>query len=159
MPDDPTSSLFLAAMTGDTERAIAALDAGAPAASRNAHGLSPLHVVAGGVGPPALLTALLAAGVAVDSEDSEGWTALIYVASSGQLALLELLLAGGANPHHQARVRGWTALTRAAYRGQAGAVRLLLKAGARASDTTEGKTALEWAREMGHAEAVLALTE
>jgi ankyrin repeat protein len=95
--DDPSGELFAAAMTGDVSAARAALAAGAAVDHRNANGISPLLVCAGGMGPPALVELLLASGAAADGADRQGWSPLTFVCSSGQLPLVELLLGAGAD--------------------------------------------------------------
>ena len=84
-------------MTGDVSAARAALAAGAAVDHRNANGISPLLVCAGGMGPPALVELLLANGAAADGADRQGWSPLTFVCSSGQLPLVELLLGAGAD--------------------------------------------------------------
>jgi hypothetical protein len=163
------TQLFFAAMTGDLASARAALAAGAAPSHANVHGVSPLLVVAGGAASNApLMRALLEAGADVAARDRTGWTALVLVASSGQMPLLELLLAAGADANYAGAAEGsapaslgfWTPLTRAAFRGQAAAARRLLEAGADARLTgPSGRTAREIAAEAGHAEVVQVLDE
>ena len=159
---DTTSDdiLFLATMTGDVDAARDAIVAGANVDHANSHGMTPLLVVSGGVGPPSMMELLILAGADVNRADLSGWSALIYVCSSGQMPLVDLLLAAGANVHHCAAAdRGWTPLTRAAYRGHAAIVTRLLRAGADPHlSITEGRTALEWATAHAHTETVDALS-
>jgi hypothetical protein len=75
--EGPAAELYEASMTGDLERAEAALAAGAPPSVRNVAGLTPLHIACGGTGPPPLVAALLAAGADADARDGSGWTPLI----------------------------------------------------------------------------------
>ena len=63
----------------------------------NANGITPLLVCCGGMGPPAMVALLLERGARVDFADSQGWTPLVFVSSSGQLPLLEQLLQAGAD--------------------------------------------------------------
>jgi ankyrin repeat protein len=130
--DDPQSHLFESVMTGNLDMAREALAAGADVRARNRHGIAPIHICAGGVGPAPMLALLLEAGAEADVRDATGWTPLIYVASSGQAPLLELLLGAGCDVDAVAAgdPARWTPLTRAAYRGHAHAVRRLLDAGA-----------------------------
>ncbi len=52
---------------------------------------------------------LLQQGVKVDSQDEEGWTALMAASARGHVAMVRLLLRKGANPHVK-NIDGWTAL-------------------------------------------------
>ncbi|KAG2425713.1 hypothetical protein HXX76_013555 [Chlamydomonas incerta] len=95
----------------------------------------------------------------VDDQDEEGWTPLQSAASCGFEAVVDLLLALGADVQ-AANSGGRTALHYAASKGRAGVLRQLLKAGARAgaADST-GSTALHRAASAGKAEAVAVLVE
>jgi ankyrin repeat protein len=158
--DTPNEELFFAAMTGDVERAAAALRLGADPNVANTHGITPLLVACGGVGPVAMLEALIAGGAFADAPDPAGWTPLTYAASSGQLALMSTLLAAGARASGAPGRRddsAWTPLARAAHRGHAAAVRALLDAGALKHETVGGKTPLQWAQAAGHEDAVVEL--
>ena len=159
LEETPLESLFFASMTGDVSRAREALVAGADPNVANAHGITPLLVACGGVGPVGMLDALLAAGADADSTDPAGWTALTYAASSGQMALMETLLAAGASANGLLNrpTAAWTPLARAAHRGHALAVQRLLDAGAVRSELVEGRTPLEWAVAAGHEDAADAL--
>lgn len=172
---DHSEQLFFAAMTGDLELAVASLAAGADANYRNQHGISPLLVVAGGAASNVgIMDALLSSSADPDLPDNEGWTALIYAASSGQMPLLRSLLQAGASVHARSAEKegtagggaggapapptgGWTPLTRAAFRGQAEAARALLAAGADPAATTAGRDAYALAVEGGHEEAAAVL--
>jgi ankyrin repeat protein len=154
--ETPSESLFFACMTGDVERAAAALGAGAAVDARNAHGITPLLVACGGVGPVELVRLLLTSGASADGRDAQGWTPLIYAASSGQLALMNELLRAGADVNAQGSGAGWTPLSRASYRGHPHAIALLLSAGARADLIAEGRTPRAWAEAGGHDTAVSA---
>ena len=91
---------------------------------------------------------------AADPDDS-----LRKAAKKGDLAQLEALLRGGANPD-SADKKGRTALIEAAVEGQAAAVRLLLQNGARPNlQDEEGFTALRAAAVAGHSETVRALLD
>jgi ankyrin repeat protein len=152
----PDAALFESTMVGDVDGAASALAAGASPHYRNAHGITPLLVACGGVGPLAMVQLLLSAGAGVDSADPAGWTPLVYVASSGQLLLMEALLEAGAAVEG---ARGWTPLARAAYRGQVAAVARLLRAGADPAAAVEGRDCAALAEAGGHAEVVALLRE
>jgi len=158
--DGADSDLWFATMTGDVEAAVAAIKEGANVRITNSHGLTPLIVCSGGVGPVAMMRLLLEHGADPNCEDKAGWTPLVFVASSGQLPLVETLLSHPATDMHvRTRDRGWTALTRAAYRGHAHVVRRLLAAGLPPDVMTDGKSAVQLATEQGHAEVLAALQE
>lgn len=172
---EANEQLFMATMTGDLESAESALAAGADPNHRNQHGISPLLVVAGGSASNiGIMRVLLQAGAHIDLTDKEGWTALVYAASSGQMPFMELLLAHGAQVNVRTLEKegarsssgtptgGWTPLTRAAFRGQPAAVQALLAAGASLHPTTGGRTALQLAQEgaeEGHAAVVQLLQQ
>ena len=85
-------------------------------------------VAAAKEGDAALVRELLAEGVPADAE-SGGYGALHHAAANGSVAVLEVLLAAGANVEAVDRV-GSTPLSRAAIFGRADAVAVLLEAGA-----------------------------
>ena len=144
------NDLFMACMVGDEEGVVSALASGANPNYLNPHGITPVHVICGGVGPAASLQHLLDAGADVDCMDSNLWTPLIYVASSGQLPLFNILVAGGGKLSHESK-DGWSPLSRAAYRGHAHIVERLLQLG-----VTVSPRAIELATQEGHTH-VLAL--
>ncbi|KAF1702768.1 ankyrin repeat domain-containing protein [Pseudoxanthomonas suwonensis] len=72
---------------------------------------------------------LLDLGFAVDSTDAQGCTGLLRAAGGGHVAVVDLLLARGANPQHAAN-SGATPLSAAVSMRQAGIVSALLDAGA-----------------------------
>ena len=81
-------------------------------------------------------------------KSSIGGTALRHAASQGHQRLVELLI------RHEVS-NGVTALMNAALFDHPAVVRRLLRAGAdMAARSTSGKTALQWAKEQGHAECV-----
>jgi TonB family protein len=80
-----------------------------------------------------------------DSQDAEGWTALMYAARSEDPHLMKLLLKAGAN-RDLANGEGETALVVAVRRGNVEAARQLLMAGADVKPRdARGRTALDWA--------------
>ena len=72
---------------------------------------------------------LLDLGLPVDAVDAQGCTALLRAAGGGHLAVVDLVLARGANPQHAA-ASGATPLSAAVSMRQAGIVAALLDAGA-----------------------------
>lgn len=108
-------------------------------------------------GQAAVVSALLAAGVAADARDAAGRTALMYAAMQGHAAVVSAVLEGGADVNAR-DPQGDTPLLFTAY-SQCGArdtqvppercistVQALLAAGADpgARDARHGRTALEW---------------
>lgn len=100
---------------------------------------------AAGVGDARSIAALLRAGAQVQVRDDRfGWTPLSRAAEHGNAPVLELLLAGGADPHED------EPLVAAAEAGSLACVRALLTAGANPSVRTEDGTPAELARLHGH---------
>jgi uncharacterized protein len=136
--EEANSALFFATMTGSVDEAREALEVGgASPLHANKHGLTPLHVCAGGVGPAEMLRLLIAHGADVNGADLAGWTPLVLVSSTGQVHLLDILVEAGADPNlsgADARARGARerdpSLAAAAGAGEGG---LLLGAGAGAA--------------------------
>jgi TonB family protein len=82
-----------------------------------------------------------------DSQDEDGWTALMYAARSEDPHLMRLLLKAGANRDLSNR-DGETALVVAVRRGNVEAARQLLMAGVDVKPKdARGRTALDWAEE------------
>ena len=73
---------------------------------------------------------LLEAGVPVDVTDKYGATALIMASSAGQAAVVELLLAKGADPNHTETFYGADPLAMAVFQGHPDVAVLLVKGGA-----------------------------
>lgn len=100
---------------------------------------------------------LLVRGVAVDSLDDDGKSALIYAAGAGRTAVIERLIRAGAVVD-RADADGSTALMFAAQAGHTDAARALIAAGAWvALRGAHGLTALDFATRGGHAAAAAAL--
>jgi ankyrin repeat protein len=168
MPDASASNaeasarLFHATMTGDVDEALEAIAEGADVNYTNAHGMGPLLVCSGGVGPLSMMKLLVENGASLEERDrlpDSMWTALLYVASSGQMHLLEYLIERGANVNFHSPQSDWRPLTRAAYRGHTLACAALLQAGADARATSLGRTALQWAEHQGHEETAAELRQ
>ncbi len=81
------------------------------------------------VGDADAVRRLIDLGFAVDAVDAQGCTALLRAAGGGHLAVVDLLLARGANPQHAAQ-SGATPLSAAVSMRQTGIVSALLDAGA-----------------------------
>ena len=84
--------------------------------------------------------------------------ALIFAASNGQVEMVQLLLERGANVNytdHRLMSDGYSALHWAATKGRESTVSLLLQHGAdRSLKSTDGLTALQLAKQRGHASIV-----
>jgi len=91
---------------------------------------------------------LLGGNAVVDKQDSKGRTALSWAASSGHGRVVERLLEAKADVENRDQ-NGRTALHWAAANGKSRVVEILVRAGAVDSQTNEGKTALQMAREKG----------
>jgi ankyrin repeat protein len=76
-----------------------------------------------------LVTLLLDSGAAVNILDSEGKCALLWAAAAGNLSLLNLLHARGANVHIQSKKEGNCAMRQAALGGHTHIIRRLLQLG------------------------------
>ena len=80
---------------------------------------------------------------------------IIGAARDGNVALLEQLLASGADPNVRAGVNDWTPLMHAIHKNQPGSVRVLLAHGARPDERGgTGVTALIMAAGYGYADSV-----
>lgn len=91
------TDLYRAAQGADPSAAVRQLDPAAPAA-----GLAVVECAA--LGETSLLLALLDAGVPVDARRDDGATALHQAAIDGNAALVDVLLARGANPRLRDKV-------------------------------------------------------
>lgn len=98
--------------------------------ARYLHGETPLHFCAV-EGLAAGVRFFVEAGIPVDAPNEFGDTALMDVASAGNLELVKLLLWHGASPNAPSRSRG-NVLHHAVMRGHAEVAAALLDAGARA---------------------------
>jgi uncharacterized protein len=103
---------------------------------------------------------LIAAGANVKTANSDGVTALWLAAENGATAMLEKLLAAGADVNERLP-NGETPLMMAARNGNVAALRVLLdhKADPNLKENLRGTTALMWAVEQSHPEAVKLLIE
>ncbi len=102
---------------------------------------------------------LLQQGAEINAKDSDGQTALMYATSGLFPETVKFLLENGADVDVQSKKGGFTALMIAASGGEEELVRLLLEHGAN-KDIVEknGRTAIDRARQYGHA-AVVTLLE
>ena len=146
------------ARDGDADAIKRLLSAGANPNATNDLGWTALMSAAGG-GHADVVEMLLASGANLEakSEHSSN-TALIIAAHKKHPKIVKILLAAGANPN-AAKDNGWTALMAAAYKDQPEIVQMLLAADANPNAASEGITALDIAKEKGHAEVIRVLEE
>jgi rhodanese-related sulfurtransferase len=89
--------LMRASKQGDTEIMFGLLQAGASLDATNADGNNALWMACVGESLDAMDT-LIRAGIALDHQNDNGATCLMYAASTGKHAVVERLLAAGADP-------------------------------------------------------------
>eukprot|EP00658_Telonema_sp_P-2_P050976 TRINITY_DN3900_c0_g2_i1.p1 TRINITY_DN3900_c0_g2~~TRINITY_DN3900_c0_g2_i1.p1 ORF type:complete len:264 (+),score=55.88 TRINITY_DN3900_c0_g2_i1:349-1140(+) len=93
---------------------------------------------------------LIDAGASMNMQDELGMTALMLGSDGGHQEVVQLLVAGKADPEIKEKYEGKTALMHAAVRGHTETIEGLLAAGAKLESTDEyhGLTALGWASEI-----------
>jgi ankyrin repeat protein len=103
---------------------------------------------------------LIRAGARVSAADDTGVTPIYLACTNRSRAMVEKLLAAGANPN-AALLNGETALMTCARTGEVGAVKALLARGAavNAKEPSRDQTALMWAAAQKHPDVVAALLE
>ncbi len=96
--------LHYAALFGDLHRAKDLVDGGADVGTLDHDGQTPLHYAAQGASV-AVAELLASRGVEVDAEDVDGNTPLwcATLRTRGEGAIVQFLLAYGADPHHENR--------------------------------------------------------
>jgi len=98
------------------------------------------------------LAKALKAGAKVNATDQDGWSALLFAVTSGNLAVVSRLLAERADPNLASK-DGQTPLMGAVIGGNPVVVKALLAAGARANARLpSGKTAADLARSQGRSD-------
>ena len=106
----------------------------------------------------AAVRALIAAGEDVNAAQGDGMTALHWAARRGEIPMLRMLIAAGANVRAITRLGNYTPLIFAAEAGHAQAIDALVAAGADVKGTTaSGVTPLMLASASGQVEAVKTL--
>jgi hypothetical protein len=111
----------------------------------------------------AMAAILLQAGAEKNVKNGYSWSAVFYYTHHGSVEMLDALLAAGADINATADVdpshRGTTALMWAAYMNRTAHLQTLLKYQAKRDiRDAAGKTALDYAKGFGHAEAVRLLS-
>ncbi|MBI3927889.1 MAG: ankyrin repeat domain-containing protein [Armatimonadetes bacterium] len=126
-----------------------------------AESAGPVLVEACALGQRALARRLLGARVSPEATDEAGRTSLMLACDRGDLEMVELLLAAGADPAAREPDTGESALHCAVRRGNPGIVKTLLAAGADPDlpDTWEGSTPLALAASQGDLPLVELLLE
>ena len=102
---------------------------------------------------------LIGAGASVDSQDKDGYTALIWASCSGHGSIVESLIRAGASVDMQDK-KGCTALILASDSGHGSIVDSLIRAGASVDiQDKKGCTALIWASRRGQGSIVDSLLQ
>lgn len=149
---DAATTIHDAATSGDLPRLAALLDGGADPRAPGGDGWTPLHLAAhfGHASAARLLLERGASVHAVSANSIANTPLQAGLAGAADAALVELLLAHGADPSARGG-GGWTPLHVAASRGSVDLVRRLLAAGAdRGARSDDGRDAAAIARERGH---------
>jgi len=109
-------------------------------------------------GDRAAVRALLTSGDDVNAAQGDGMTALHWAAQHGDVDLIKMLVAAGANVKATTRLANYTPLLTASEIGSAGAIEALIAAGADPKGTTaSGVSPLMFASAAGQADAVKTL--
>jgi ankyrin repeat protein len=124
-----------------------------PAATNNLGGSVLMYAIGGGSRPT--VERLLDAGVPVDGQASNGWTAMMMAAAKDQGEFVRLLGQAGADPNTP-DIYGWTPLMRAAYENNRAAIQALLRLDGLDAETLNrnDQNALHLAVIAGHADMV-----
>ena len=97
---------------------------------------------------------MVQAGMPVDIDDEDGWTALFRAACYNRTDVVRYLLNNGANVNKQDSL-GWTVLHHASRMNQTDVMRILLEHGARKDIKDKyGNTPIDLARPCNHKEAI-----
>lgn len=152
-----TADLYQAVEADDTQAAERLLQAGASAKAPNRYGATPLWLACTN-GSPSMIALLLKAGADPNTALSDGETALMTAARTGNVDAVNVLLAHGAAVGGKEASRGQTALMWAAAEGHLAVVQRLLEADADVrARSTSGFTALVFATREGRIDIARAL--
>jgi ankyrin repeat protein len=156
----PKSDVADAAMRGDKGAIQTLVQQKADVNAQQIDGTSALHwaVQANDL---QLTDLLLRNGAKASAANKAGATPLLLATQNGNAAMIERLLAGGADPNAPMTKTGDTALMMAARTGKTDAVKALLDHGAKinAAETWGGTTALMWAVSERHPDVAKMLIE
>ncbi|CAI7602463.1 unnamed protein product [Penicillium palitans] len=150
------SPLYIALTCNNLSIIWLLLDGGASTESRNKNGQTPLSWAAGkGKDFTSSVKLLLDYEANIESEDHSGQTPLSRAAENGNDAVIELLVAAGADYESKDRCYAQTPLSWASEKGQTAAAKLLLEKGADIeSKDIFGRTPLSCASESGNLDTV-----
>lgn len=158
----PELTVHDAATVGDFDR-VKALVEKDPAAldALSTDGFTPLGLAAF-TGRTPIVEFLLSEGANPNaaSQDENAFTALTGAVATGHAEVARLLLEAGADPNHLYEGGAFSPLLAASAGGRVDMVRLLIDHGADVNlKSSQGKTALDWANEKGHADVAATLRE
>lgn len=106
-------------------------------------------------GNRAFVQSYIQSGGDVDAKNPHGGTAIMFAARAGHVEIAQLLIDAGADLNVHGNYAGTTALIWAAQYGPAEIVRLFIQGKAEINAKNhDGNTALDFAKERGHAEIV-----
>jgi|HubBroStandDraft_6_1064221.scaffolds.fasta_scaffold28123_3 uncharacterized protein len=149
-----------AAMHGDKARVLVLLQQKSDVNAPQIDGTTALHwaVQANDL---QLTDMVISAGARVSAANQSGATPLLLATTNGNSAIIERLIAAGADPNAALTKSGDTALMMAARTGNVGTVNVLLNHGAQvnAKESWGGTTALMWAVSERHPDVVRLLIE
>ena len=121
--------LLAAAATGDENRLVNIIKAGAYLDQRDSHGRTPLHVAAF-AGHHNVMRKLAAAGADLDALENDRYDVVTIAAVAGDVPTLALSLELGASAANITSIYDGTALIAAAHLGHVRVVEILIEAGA-----------------------------
>ena len=154
IPDEENTILLKAAFMGRPDVAKVAIENGADINRRRFRGSSVLHEAVEDISAEnleskvAVVEILVKHGLDIDVFDEDGYTALHWVAGSGNFHMAKVLVSEGANVNAHVKHRD-TPLDRAAWGGNLELAKFLLQEGAVANVDAAGCRGLGWAASSG----------